>query len=703
MSKSANSICRDELSEELDGDPRVLAIAKEYMSELERGSRPDRNLYLDRYPDLAAVVSRCLDGLDMLHRGAQALAGSESARPRLDTGMTSGDRLGEFEIVREIGRGGMGVVYEATQPSLGRRVALKVLPLASALSPKQLQRFQTEAHAAAQLHHTNIVSVHAVGCEKGIHYYAMQYIDGMPLDAFIRDLRGIEGRTGGSTSTMDLRAGPTANGNTHTGTASRSGRGRETYRTLARIVAQVADALDYAHEAGVIHRDIKPGNLLLDSKGIVWVTDFGLAQVTARAGLTQTGDVFGTLRYMSPEQAAGRREEVDQRTDVYSLGATLYELLTLIPVFSGSDRRKLLHRVLNVEPLPPGQVDRSIPIELETIVLKALAKAPVDRYATAGEMAADLKRFLEDKPILARRPTLAGRARKWIRRHPSAVWAVVAVLGLNVAGLAVSTALVARERDRTATALDRERQRADEAERRFLQAKATSDVVLRVSEEDLGAATPFQWTRRRLLLAAQESYRDLQMNGSANPEVQAEIERILDRVQKLLAEQAARQEAERIFLLRHPSVRSDLSLSPEQSKLVAAAFTPPGQDVLQPKADSFMRMPDRETRDAIVGQLTHTQKMRLRQIALQFLGPNAFSDPDVVERLMLTSAQRQQIRSIQAEAFAPTTSQPSGRQARPEPPMKVLRRILDLLTPDQRSIWREYVGPPIGSAPTAQP
>src|SRR5581483_4929721 len=253
------------------------------------------------------------------------------------------------------------------------------------------------------------------------------------------------------------------------------GRGRETYRAIARIAAQVADALDYAHEAGVVHRDVKPGNLLLDSKGAVWVTDFGLAQVTARAGLTQTGDVFGTLRYMSPEQAAGRRSEVDHRTDVYSLGATLYELLTLAPVFAGSDRRKLLHRVLNVDPVPPRQVDRSIPAELETIVLKALAKAPADRYATAGELAADLRRFLEDKPILARRPTWAGRARKWVRRHPAAVWAVVALLGLNVAGLAVSTALVARERDRTAVALEGEKRRADEAERRFRQAKATTD------------------------------------------------------------------------------------------------------------------------------------------------------------------------------------------------------------------------------------
>jgi serine/threonine protein kinase len=690
MSEHAGAACRDATAADPGDDPRVLELAKEYMAELERGSRPDRGRYLARHPDLAAAVARCLDGLDLLHQGARALARSDAPGLRLDTGLAAGDRLGEFEIVREVGRGGMGVVYEALQPSLGRKVALKVLPLAAALSPKQLQRFQTEAHAAAQLHHTNIVAVHAVGCERGVHYYAMQFIDGMPLDAFIRDLRGAEGRAGGSTSTMDLRAGPTAPG---TSTASRPGRGRETYRTLARIAAQVADALDYAHEAGVVHRDIKPGNLLLDSKGIVWVTDFGLAQVTARAGLTQTGDVFGTLRYMSPEQAAGRRVDVDHRTDVYSLGATLYELLTLMPVFAGSDRRKLLHRVLNVEPVPPRLADRSIPAELETIVLKALAKAPADRYATAGEMAADLRRFLEDKPILARRPTWAGRARKWVRRHPSAVWAVVLVLVVNVAGLAVSTALVGRERDRTAAALDRERQRADEAERRFRQAKAMSDVLLRVSEEELGESSPFQGTRRRLLQTALENYRDLQRNGPADPEVRAEIERI----QKLLAEQAARREAERVFLLRHPSVRAELALSPDQSEQIAAAFAPRGPE---PAADVWHRMPDRETRAAIAELLTEPQRVRLRQIALQFLGPGAFSDPDVIEGLALTASQRQQIRAIRAEAFTPAAGR---RPVRAEPPAKVLKRILDALTPEQRATWQELVGVPFGTAPAARP
>jgi hypothetical protein len=269
--------------------------------------------------------------------------------------------------------------------------------------------------------------------------------------------------------------------------------------------------------------------------------------------------------------------------------------------------------------------------------------------------------------------------------------AVVLVLIVNVAGLAISTALVDRERDRTAAALERERQRADEAERRFRQAKAMSDMLLRVSEEDLGASSPFQSTRRRLLQTALESYRDLQRNGPADPEVRAEIERI----QKLLAVQAARQEAERVFLLRHPSVRAELALSPEQSEQIAAAFAPRG-----PAADVWGRMPDRETRDAIAELLTESQRVRLRQIALQFLGPGAFSDPDVIDGLALTASQRQQIRAIRAEAFTPAAGR---RPVRAESPAKVLKRILDALTPEQRATWQEFVGVPFGTAPITSP
>jgi hypothetical protein len=224
-------------------------------------------------------------------------------------------------------------------------------------------------------------------------------------------------------------------------------------------------------------------------------------------------------------------------------------------------------------------------------------------------------------------------------------------------------------------------------------------VVLRVSEEDLGAASPFQGTRRRLLLAALENYRDLQSDGPADPEVRAEIERVLARVQRLLAEQSARQESERVFLLRHPSVRTELALTPEQAERVGAAFDPLGRE----PADIWHRMPDRETRDAIAKLLTEPQRVRLRQIALQFLGPGAFSDPDVVEGLALTAAQRQQIRAIRAEAFTPATGRAGRRPVRPEPPAKILKRVLDTLTPEQRATWEKFVGSPLGTEPAHRP
>ena len=199
----------------------------------------------------------------------------------------------------------------------------------------------------------------------------------------------------------------------------------EKFRDLGR---QAALALEHAHQMGVVHRDIKPANLLLDAQGQLWVTDFGLAQVSGDAGITMTGEILGTLRYASPEQVQARRGVVDHRSDVYSLGATLYELLTLRRIFEGSDRNGLLRQIAEEEPRTPRSCEPAIPPELETIVLKAIGKEPVDRYDTAQELAEDLQRFLEDRPIVARRPAAVERLRKWARRHPSAVVSVVAVL-----------------------------------------------------------------------------------------------------------------------------------------------------------------------------------------------------------------------------------------------------------------------------------
>src|SRR5262249_39866019 len=190
---------------------------------------------------------------------------------------------------------------------------------------------------------------------------------------------------------------------------------------------QAAEALEHAHEMGIVHRDIKPANLMIDGRGNLWITDFGLSQVQGDGRLTMSGDLLGTLRYMSPEQALAKRVPLDHRTDIYSLGVTLYELLTLQPAFPERDRQELLRQIAFEAPRPPHQANRAIPWELETIILKAIAKNPSERYAEARALADDLRRFLEDKPILARRPTLLQRARKWARRHPTVVWAAVIV------------------------------------------------------------------------------------------------------------------------------------------------------------------------------------------------------------------------------------------------------------------------------------
>ncbi len=405
-----------------DEDPRLLRAAQEYLAALEAGRRPDRAEFAARFPDLAETLAAYLDALDMVH-GAGPLLPRSPARP------AAGDpppveALGDFHIVREIGRGGMGVVYEAVQLSLGRRVALKVLPFAAALDARQLQRFKNEAQAAAQLHHTNIVPVFAVGCERGTHYYAMQLIEGRNLADLIGELQARQPRTKHQTTNPGAALPPTgpeipaheapAVPSTVQAPAAElptvpASRTALFYRTAATLAAEAADALEHAHQFDVIHRDVKPANLIVDERGHLWVTDFGLAQFHTSQGLTRTGDLMGTLRYMSPEQAAGRHALLDARTDVYALGATLYELLTLRPMFDGADTQQLLRQILHDEPRRPRAVERSVPPELETIVLKAVGKNPADRYATAREFGDDLRRYLDHRPILARPPGLAQR------------------------------------------------------------------------------------------------------------------------------------------------------------------------------------------------------------------------------------------------------------------------------------------------------
>jgi tetratricopeptide (TPR) repeat protein len=331
-----------------------------------------------------------------------------------------------------------------------------VLPFAGAMDPTQIRRFQTEALAAAQLHHTNIVPVYSVGCERGVHYYAMQFIESHTLEAAIAERRELAAPKAGEDSSRD----------------------RAYIRTIANLGIQAAEALDHAHKVGIIHRDIKPANLLLDEAGNLWITDFGLARFQEDSGLTMTGDALGTLRYMSPEQALAKRGYLDHRTDIYSLGATLYELWTLRPAIEGSDRQELLRSIAQDEPVSARKHNPAIPRELETILLKAMSKEAGDRYATAQELADDLLGFLEDKPIKAKRPTPMERAAKWAKRHRTLVSAAAILLVLVALMLAVSTVLISHEQSRTRHALD-----AAQEQRRLAEVQTAEVRAQRVRAE----------------------------------------------------------------------------------------------------------------------------------------------------------------------------------------------------------------------------
>lgn len=358
---------------------------------------------------------------------------------------TASRRLGDFEILRELGRGGMGVVYEARQASLNRKVALKVLSHGAGLTtPKAVQRFQREAEAAAKLHHTNIVPIYATGEHDGTHYYAMELIDGPSLDQVIRPLRHTSAPPTPSTaaeenaplaSTGPYVESPTPSGSGSGLSASSLNSGSAYFDTAARLIAEVADALDYAHQQGVIHRDIKPSNLLLSPSGRLSVNDFGLARLLEQPGMTVTGEFVGTPAYMSPEQITAGRIPVDHRTDIYSLGATLYELLTLQPPFRGASRDQLLAQIIQKEPPRPCRLNPKTPVDLETICLKCLEKDPDRRYRTAGELAEDLRRYVNRFAIMAKRPGPFTKFTKWVRRNPAlSGTALVLLIAVGVAG-----------------------------------------------------------------------------------------------------------------------------------------------------------------------------------------------------------------------------------------------------------------------------
>ena len=409
-------------------DPAIADRLTRYQQLQPRDRPAEREAMLDLYPQLKSELIACLEGLELLDGIVPILPETSTVEEPMSDQQ---EDLADFTILRELGRGGMGVVYEARQRSLGRRVALKVLPFASFLDQRRLQRFRQEAQAAAMLKQPNIVSVHCVGKERGVHFYAMELVEGVSFADVLAHARAIEsknehGSAGTKQSANEVATSTVALANIST---IRSTDKQDYFRRIATLGATIADALQYAHDEGVVHRDIKPSNLLLDDDGKPWIADFGLALIQHDNTMTMSGDVLGTLKYMSPEQAEGKKL-LDGRTDVFSLGATLYELLTLKPAMPGDNKRFPLSAE-SAEIIDPRKIDAEIPVDLETILLRATESACENRYASAAALADDLRSFVNKRPIKARRPSLTRRSLLWIQRHPSlSLFVSVVCLGL---------------------------------------------------------------------------------------------------------------------------------------------------------------------------------------------------------------------------------------------------------------------------------
>jgi eukaryotic-like serine/threonine-protein kinase len=508
-------------------------LADEFAARYRAGERPSLQEYIDRHPELAEDIRELFPAMVEIEQIKEDH--QEAAEPAAAPASPALRQLGDFRILREIGTGGMGIVYEAEQVSLGRHVALKLLPKNMLLDANAKRRFEREAKSAAKLHHTNIVPVFGVGEQDGMPYYVMQFIQGLGLDDVLEELKklhhggpkagtfkggdlhashevgqvpGVPGEdtdrktetqgaisavnvarsllTGGFHSPLDQdhatapmivederkedrgAAAPRSQASSGSFALSSSsvvlpGQSREgsksknkkrTYwQSVATIGVQVAEALEHAHKQGIHHRDIKPSNLLLDFQETVWVTDFGLAKVDDQQNLTHTGDILGTLRYMPPEAFEGK---ADARSDVYSLGLTLYEMLAFRAAFDEKERNRLIKQVTEAEPDPLSKLNRQVPHDLETIVHKAIDKDRARRYASAGALAEDLQRFIDDEPIHARRVSDAERLWRWSRRH-KAVAALLATLAtVLTVGFAVMAVLWSRAERSASIARDNE-------------------------------------------------------------------------------------------------------------------------------------------------------------------------------------------------------------------------------------------------------
>ncbi len=503
------------------GQERLVTILDQFLIDVEEGRTVDVPALLSQNADIAEPLQHYLDGLRLVRRLSQASdedllqavpGGSQSNFPirkvlAFDQPGSS-SRLGPYQLREIVGRGAMGIVYRAYDVQHQRQVALKVLAFGSAVDSSRIDRFRREAKTAAALDHPNVVPVYAVGCEAGVNYYAMQLVEGASLDCRLLHAKSIVcddfSAAVPSACEQSRLADPLL--------------GPDRYRRISQLCAHAAGALDAAHRAGVIHRDVKPSNLLLGNDGQLWVTDFGLARVQTESGLTKTGELIGTVRYMSPEQASGHGDMIDARTDVYGLGATLYELITGVPPFPGDDMLDLLRRIQNSEAPSPQQHDAHIPRNLETIICRAMRPRPCDRYPTAAAMAEDLRRFADGKQILAHSVTFTERWVAWAVRHRAltlsvlTLWASILVVSL------ISTALLVRDQARTTAALQ-------QSEKHYRQARSIVDSLGSSVAKRLAAIPEAEGLRQEILSETIQHYKQFIAASARDPRLHHDVAR----------------------------------------------------------------------------------------------------------------------------------------------------------------------------------
>ena len=472
--------------------PPLEEILEQFIREYRAGGAPALSDYQKRWPEYAETISELFPTMILLEKGGRQETLSPLS-PGTGAGLRSGrggsggpipERIDNYRILREIGRGGMGIVYEAQDETLDRRVALKVLRCAKGDEEQAILRFQREARTAAKLHHTNIVPVFGTGFFQGEFYYVMQAIRGIGIDRFIDSFAAladapppaknalIEGEKQLRQTILSCFLSGVYGDMVQYRTSNEKALGGESkpvnlskgrfpwdrfsgalwQRSVCGVGIQAAGALAFAHRHDVLHRDIKPSNLLLDEEGVVWVTDFGLARSVSDSGLTRSGQLIGTLRYLAPEAVSGT---YTPQGDLYSLGLTLYEMLVFRPAFQEENYTKLLAAITDSRITPPRRINPNIPHDLETILLKATDRDPGRRYQTGTELADDLRRFLEERPIRARRISALGHVWRWCRRNRLAAgMAALAASLLTALTIGMTAAFIVERSLR----LDRERE-----------------------------------------------------------------------------------------------------------------------------------------------------------------------------------------------------------------------------------------------------